>query len=51
MLKHITNLFHFNKDGKRIDGKNPLMRGDCSELSGDCSELTGICSELSGNCS
>ena len=47
----IKNLYHYNKNGKKIDGKNDLMRGNCSGLSGDCSGLSGNCSGLSGDCS
>jgi hypothetical protein len=48
-LKIITrNLYHF-ADGKKVDGPNPKMWGNCSGLSGDCSGLSGDCSDLRGD--
>jgi len=44
-------LFYYDSEGKRTEGMNPYLSGNCSELSGDCSELSGNCSGLSGNCS
>lgn len=41
--------YHY-KDGIRVEGKNNLMSGDCSNLSGDCSGLSGDCTGLRGNC-
>ena len=43
-------LFYY-QSGKRVEGKNPAMTGNCSELWGDCSELRGNCSGLRGICS
>jgi hypothetical protein len=48
--KQQATLFYY-ENGKRIEGKNKSMSGDCSGLSGDCSRLSGNCSGLSGDCS
>ena len=53
MRKALTksrDLYHIN-DGNKVDGTNPLMRGDCTGLSGDCSDLRGNCTGLRGDCS
>src|SRR3990167_6122806 len=42
-------LFYF-QNGNKIEGANPNLYGDCSELRGDCTELYGDCSGLRGNC-
>jgi hypothetical protein len=44
-----TVLYHY-RDGKRIEGANENMSGDCSGLTGDCSGLKGSCTWLSGIC-
>jgi len=45
MLYHLVGLKE-----KRVDGKNPDMRGDCSGLIGDCTSLIGDCTGLKGDC-
>ncbi len=53
MKKNLTKtvpLYHI-VGGKRINGPNPNMRGDCSGLRGYCSDLYGDCSGLRGDCS
>ncbi len=37
-------------DGRKVEGMNRDMRGDCSGLRGDCSGLGGECSGLKGLC-
>ena len=44
-------LYYFDSLGKRHDGPNPNLRGNCSGLRGDCSDLRGDCSGLLGYCS
>jgi hypothetical protein len=43
-------LYYYNKNGECIDGPNPRMRGDYSELWGDCTWLLGDCGGLRGHC-
>ena len=50
LTKTTNKLFHY-KNEQKIDGQNPNMVGDCSELMGNCSELRGDCSGLRGSCS
>lgn len=51
-LKRIANAeLHYFVDRERIDGPNPAMRGNCSDLLGDCTGLSGNCSDLWGDCS
>jgi hypothetical protein len=45
-----TELFYFDKNKNKIEGKNPSMRGYCTGLSGDCTGLRGYCTGLSGDC-
>jgi len=40
---------YYYKNGKRIDGRNPDMTGNCTGLRGDCSNLQGNCSGLRGD--
>ena len=54
MRKALTksqDLYHINDGGNKVDGTNPLMRGDCSDLRGNCTGLRGDCTGLSGDCS
>ena len=44
-----TELYYYI-NGKKVLGKNELMRGDCTGLSGDCSGLWGDCTDLRGDC-
>ena len=41
LIKRKEEELYYFKDGKKQQGKNPNMRGDCSRLSGDCTELSG----------
>ena len=44
MRKALTksqDLYHINDGGNKVDGTNPLMRGNCTGLSGDCTGLSG----------
>ena len=50
-LTRTTNNLYYYKGEVRVDGKNPDMYRDCTDLSGDCSGLSGNCSGLSGDCS
>ena len=40
-LTRTTNDLYHYKDGKRIEGANGEIRGDCSNLRGNCSGLYG----------
>ena len=42
------NLYHF-VEGKKVEGKTPTMRGECSGLYGECSGLIGCCTYLFGD--
>ena len=37
-------------NGKRIDGPNERMYGNCTDLYGDCTDLYGECTGLRGVC-
>lgn len=50
LIKEQQELYHY-VDGKRIEGPNKNMSGDCSWLYGNCSRLNGDCSWLYGDCS
>jgi hypothetical protein len=51
MLKQTqSGLYHY-ADGNKIEGENPAMSGNCSELRGNCTGLYGNCSGLTGDCS
>jgi len=50
-LTRTTNNLYYYKGEVRVDGKNPDMYRDCTDLIGDCTDLSGDCSGLSGNCS
>ena len=43
-------LFYF-QNGNKIEGANPNLYGDCTELRGNCTELRGDCTGLTGDCS
>lgn len=40
---------HYFEDGKRVEGPNPDLRGDCSDLWGNCTGLRGDCTGLRGD--
>ena len=50
LIKTKKEFYHF-ENGKKVDGKNAEMSGDCSNLWGDCSNLRGNCTNLWGDCS
>ena len=50
VLKNTKEGLYYFVDGVKIDGKNPEMVGDCSNLFGNCSGLWSDCSGLSGDC-
>lgn len=48
-LTRINSALYHYLNGKKLDGKNTNMSGNCSRLSGDCSGLSGDCSNLRGD--
>jgi hypothetical protein len=44
----IPSLYYYASD-ERMDGPNPLMRGDCTGLRGNCTGLRGDCTDLWGD--
>lgn len=49
LTKKTYVLYHY-VDKTIVEGANPNMSGNCTELTGDCSWLIGNCSGLSGDC-
>ena len=41
LTKVSNELYHYDKNTKRKEGKNDNLIGDCTGLSGDCSGLSG----------
>ena len=50
-LSRVTAQLYHYKDGKKVNGPNSEMTGDCSGLRGYCSWIRGDCSGLYGDCS
>lgn len=50
VLTKTKELFYYS-DGKRVEGPNPNMSGDCTGLWGNCTGLWGDCTRLWGYCS
>ena len=49
LTKVSNELYYYDKNTKRKEGKNDKMSGNCSRLRGDCSYLRGDCSGLRGD--
>ena len=50
LKKESATELYYHINGKKVLGKNELMRGGCTSLSGDCSGLWGDCTGLRGDC-